>query len=98
MEEDQQRTDLLVFSREDTNTDPVVLTSYQDMTEVHLYGHDNTLVVLERRAVENMITSVITIDNFKLSLWNSETLGEIFLVIKFYNLTFSNICWFRTCD
>ena len=84
MEEDQQTTDLLVFSRDNVQSDPVVLTSYQDMTEVHLYGHDNTLVVLERRAVENMITSVITIDNFKLSLWNSETLGEIFLVIKFY--------------
>ena len=79
MEEDQQRTDLVVFSREDIQREPMVLTSYQDMTEVHLYGHDNTLVVLERRAVENMITSVITIDNFKLSLWNSETLGEIFL-------------------
>ena len=77
MEEDQQTTDLLVFSRDNVQSDPVVLTSYQDMTEVHLYGHDNTLVVLERRAVENMITSVITIDNFKLSLWNSKTLGEI---------------------
>ena len=80
MEEDQQTTDLLVFSRDNVQSDPVVLTSYQDMTEVHLYGHDNTLVVLERRAVENMITSVITIDNFKLSLWDSNTLGEIFLV------------------
>ena len=77
MEEDQQRTDLLVFSRDNVHSDPVVLTSYQDMTEVHLYGLNNTLVVLERRAVENMITSVITIDNFKLSLWNSKTLGEI---------------------
>ena len=77
-----------MFSRDNIQSDPAVLTSYQDMTEVHLYGHDNTLVVLERRAVENMITSVITIDNFKLSLWNSETLGEIFFVIKFYNLTF----------
>ena len=96
MEEDQQTTDLLVFSRDNVQSDPVVLTSYQDMTEVHLYGHDNTLVVLERRAVENMITSVITIDNFKLSLWDSNTLGEIFLVN--YNLTFSNICWFRTRD
>ena len=81
MEEDQQTTDLLVFSRDNVQSDPVVLTSYQDMTEVHLYGHDNTLVVLERRAVENMITSVITIDNFKLSLWDSNTLGEIFLVL-----------------
>ena len=71
-----------MFSRDNIQSDPVVLTSYQDMTEVHLYGHDNTLVVLERRAVENMITSVITIDNFKLSLWNSKTLGEIFLVRK----------------
>ena len=96
MEEDQQTTDLLVFSRDNVQSDPVVLTSYQDMTEVHLYGHDNTLVVLERRAVENMITSVITIDNFKLSLWDSNTLGEIFLVN--YNFTFSNICWFRTRD
>ena len=83
-----------MFSRDNIQSDPMVLTSYQDMTEVHLYGHDNTLVVLERRAVENMITSVITIDNFKLSLWNSKTLGEIFNL----NLTFSNICWFRTCD
>ena len=95
MEEDQQRTDLLVFSRDNVHSDPVVLTSYQDMTEVHLYGLNNTLVVLERRAVENMITSVITIDNFKLSLWNSKTLGEIFFNLK---LTFSNICWIRTCD
>ena len=94
MEEDQQRTDLLVFSRDNVHSDPVVLTSYQDMTEVHLYGHDNTLVVLERRAVENMITSVITIDNFKLSLWNSKTLGEIFTL----KLTFSNICWFSPRD
>ena len=93
MEEDQQRTDLLVFSRDNVHSDPVVLTSYQDMTEVHLYGHDNTLVVLERRAVENMITSVITIDNFKLSLWNSKTLGEIFTL-----KTFSNICWFSPRD
>ena len=71
-----------MFSRDNVQSDPVVLTSYQDMTEVHLYGHGNTLVVLERRAVENMITSVITIDNFKLSLWDSKTLGEIFLVLK----------------
>ena len=86
MEEDQQTTDLLVFSRDNVQSDPVVLTSYQDMTEVHLYGHDNTLVVLERRAVENMITSVITIDNFKLSLWDSNTLGEIFLVLIIFDI------------
>lgn len=77
MEEVQQTTEILVFNRENIYTAPSLLTSYEDMTEVHLYSHDNTLVVLERRAVENMITSIITIDNFKLSLWNSKTLGDI---------------------
>ena len=74
-QEQQQTTDILVFSREKIEKDPVVLTSFHDMTEVHLYSQDNTLVVLERRAVENLITSIITIDNFKISLYNSSTLG-----------------------
>ena len=74
-QEHQQTTEILVFSREKIEKDPVVLTSFHDMTEVHLYSQDNTLVVLERRAVENMITSIITIDNFKISLYNSSTLG-----------------------
>ena len=75
MEEAGQNTDILAFDRGNVRGEPELLTSFQDMTEVHLYSHQNTLVVLERRAVENMLTSVITIDNFKLSLWNCKTLG-----------------------
>ena len=75
LEEDGQNTDILAFNRGNVRAEPELLTSFQDMTEVHLYSHQNTLVVLERRAVENMLTSIITIDNFKLSLWNSKTLG-----------------------
>ena len=48
----------------------------KDTTEVHLYSYQNTLVVLERQAVENMLTSIINITNFKLSLWNALTLGK----------------------
>ena len=44
-------------------------------TEVHLYNYENTLVVLERQAVENMLTSIINISHFKISIWNAKTLG-----------------------
>ena len=55
---------------------PTLIYIYQDTTEVHLYCYDNTLLVLERRAVENMITSIINVNNFRLNIWNIETLGE----------------------
>ena len=48
---------------------------FQDTTEVHLYNYENTLVVLERQAVENMLTSIINISHFKISIWNAKTLG-----------------------
>ena len=97
-----QTTDILVYDRDDPESDPPVLTSYnvgrydtknrfcllcafhaQDATEIHLYSHDNSLLILERRAVENMITSIINIDNFKLSIWNSATNGITCILYNF---------------
>ena len=62
-------------------------------TDVHLYSHDNALVMLERRLVvkksikntnamftmlfmyssqeENLLTSVISVHHFRLSLWDA---------------------------
>lgn len=71
----------------------------QDATEIHLYSHDNSLLILERRAVENMITSIINIDNFKLSIWNSATNGitcilyNFLLIILLQFRRFHLRCW-----
>lgn len=58
-----------------THTQKYVI--FQDSTEVHIYSHSDTLVILERRAVENMITSIIRIGNFKVSIWNAKTLDFV---------------------
>ena len=47
---------------------------FQDTTEVHLYSFNKTLVVLERSSVENMITSIIKISDFRVSVWNADSL------------------------
>jgi len=73
----QQRTEILVFDRRDLKAEPQILATYHDTTEIHLYCYDNTLLVLERRAVENMITSIINVNNFRLNIWNTETLEHI---------------------
>ena len=70
-----------------------ILKSFETATDVHLYSHDNALVMLERRLVvkksikntnamftmlfmyssqeENLLTSVISVHHFQLSLWNA---------------------------
>jgi len=68
-----QKTTIQVFDRTNTVTSSVTFKTFEEATEVHLYSYENTLVLLERRTQENLLTSVISVNNFKISIWNSET-------------------------
>ena len=72
-----QHTSIHIYDRNNVQDTPVMFKTFEAMTEVHLYCHENTLVLLERRTPENFITSVISVNNFKLSIWNTETLELI---------------------
>ena len=72
-----QNTNIKIYDRRDVTAEPTSLKTFEVMTEVHLYSYENTLVLLERRTQENFITSVISVNNFKLSIWNTETLQMI---------------------
>ena len=72
-----QHTSIQIYDRNNVQDHPVMFKTFEAMTEVHLYCHENTLVLLERRTPENFITSVISVNNFKLSIWNTETLELI---------------------
>ena len=74
---ENKTTSIQIFDREDVKAPPITFQTFQAMTEVHLYCYEHTLVLLERRTQENLITSVISVNNFKLSLWNTETLELI---------------------
>jgi len=69
-----KNTSIQVFDRINVRAPPVTFQTFEAMTEIHLYCYENTLVLLERRTQENFITSVISVNNFKLSIWNTETL------------------------
>jgi len=71
---DRPGTEVRAYDRTSTNPElnPKILKSFETATDVHLYSHDNALVLLERSSQEeNLLTSVISVHHFRLSLWNA---------------------------
>jgi len=69
-------TDVKAFARTETSPElnPKILVSFDTTTDVHLYAHDNALVMLERSSQEeNLLTSVISVNHFRLTLWDAAT-------------------------